>query len=206
MSLKVEDVMVKDVRVIDENSSVRQAAKMMNKFGIGCLIVDRRGSPRGIVTERDLLQRIVAEARSVDRTKVNEIMSTPLKTVRPELEVEDAVKLMFQANIKKLPVVSHRNRLIGVVTLTDVARLQPYLLKVLKQLNSRTHLLTDTEKEMITKYLDAGKKLAGFKVTLHRCRHMQTVQNDLELISEFLARVKTEKKPRTSRKLLTGLR
>jgi CBS-domain-containing membrane protein len=112
---------------------------------------------------------------------------------------------MFRANIKKLPVVSHRNRLIGIVTLTDMARLQPYLLKVLKQLNSRTHLLTDTEKELITKYLDAGQKLAGFKVTLHRCRHMQTVQNDLELISEFLAKVKTEKKPRASRQLLTGL-
>jgi hypothetical protein len=91
-----------------------------------------------------------------------------------------------------LPVVSSSKRLVGLVTLTDTARFQPYLLKILKQLNSRTRLLTDKEKEIIEKYLETGKRLKGFKRTFHRCQHMQAVQEDLELIKQFVTKAKTE--------------
>lgn len=62
LSLKVEDVMVREVISLDENSSVKEAAEIMNKFEIGCLIVVSKGKAMGIVTERDLLKHVVAEA------------------------------------------------------------------------------------------------------------------------------------------------
>lgn len=81
LALKVEDVMVRDVAIIDENSTVREAADIMNKFEIGCLIAVKKGKAVGIITERDLLKRVVAEARDVNKTKVKNVMSSPLVVV-----------------------------------------------------------------------------------------------------------------------------
>jgi len=136
LSLKVEDVMVRDVVTIDENSTVREAADVMNKFEIGCLIAVKKGKAVGIITERDLLKRVVAEARDVDKTKVKAVMSSPLVVVEPSMDLEEAVKLMFQMKIKKLPVVEEK-RLVGLVSLTDIARFQPQMIKILKQLAMR---------------------------------------------------------------------
>ena len=136
VSLKVEDVMVKEVITIDENATVKEAADVMNKFEIGCLIAVRKGKAMGIMTERDLLKRVVAEARDANKTKVKEVMSSPLVVVEPSMELEEAVRLMFQMKIKKLPVVDGK-RLVGLVSLTDIARFQPQMIKILKQLAMR---------------------------------------------------------------------
>ena len=136
VSLKVEDVMVRDVITLDENSTVKEAAEIMNKFEIGCLIAVRKEKAIGIITERDLLKRVVAEARDAKRAKVKEIMTSPLVVVDPKMELEEAAKLMFQMKIKKLPVVDGK-RLIGLVSLTDIARFQPQMIKILKQLAAR---------------------------------------------------------------------
>ena len=123
-SLKVEDAMVKEVMTIDDNATVKEAAEIMNKFEIGCLIAVRKGKAMGIITERDLLKRVVAEAKNATKTKVKEIMSSPLVVVEPSMNLEEAVRLMFQMKIKKLPVVDGK-RLVGLVTLTDIARFSP---------------------------------------------------------------------------------
>jgi CBS domain-containing protein len=133
VSLKVEDVMVRDVITIDEDSTVKEAAEVMNKFEIGCLIAVRKGKAMGILTERDLLKRVVAEARDAKKEKVKNIMTSPLVVVEPRMNLEDAARLMFQMKIKKLPVIDGK-RLVGLVSLTDIARFQPQMLKILKQL------------------------------------------------------------------------
>jgi CBS domain-containing protein len=136
LSLKVEDVMVREVITLDENSTVKEAAEIMNKFEIGCLIAIGKGKAMGIITERDLLKRVVAEGKNASRTRVKEIMTSPLVVVEPKMELEEAVKLMFQMKIKKLPVVEGK-RLVGLVSLTDIARFQPQMIKILKQLAVR---------------------------------------------------------------------
>ena len=136
LSLKVADVMVREVITIDENSTVKEAAEVMNKFEIGCLIAVRKGKAVGIITERDLLKRVVAEAKDVNKTRVKDVMSSPLVVVEPGMDLEEAVKLMFQMKIKKLPVVEEK-RLVGLVSLTDIARFQPQMIKILKQLATR---------------------------------------------------------------------
>ncbi|MDH7476991.1 MAG: CBS domain-containing protein [Candidatus Bathyarchaeota archaeon] len=136
ISLKVEDVMVKEVITIDENSTVKEAAEIMNKFEIGCLIAVRKGKAMGIITERNLLKRVVAEAKDANKTKVKDVMSSPLVVVEPGMDLEEAVRLMFEMKIKKLPVVDGK-RLVGLVSLTDIARFQPQAIKILKQLAMR---------------------------------------------------------------------
>ena len=137
MSLKIKDVMVKNVITVDANYTVKHAAKIMSRFGIGCVVVLENEKVVGIVTERDLLDRVVAVARDPEKTFVREIMSKHVNVVGPDLALEDAVKLMFKHKIKKLPVVEGyraNKRLVGLVTLTDIARLQPKLIEMLKEL------------------------------------------------------------------------
>ncbi len=131
VSLRVEDVMTMDVITIDENASVKEAADIMNQHEIGCLIAVRKGKAIGIITERDLLKRVIVEGKNAKKTKVKEVMSSPLEVVAPDTSLEEALQLMFQKKIKKLPVI-YKNRLLGLVSLTDIARCQPAIIKLLK--------------------------------------------------------------------------
>jgi CBS domain-containing protein len=136
VSLKVEDVMVKEVITIDEDMTVKEAAEIMNKFEIGCVIGVRKGKAMGILTERDVLKRVVAGGKDAGKTKVKDAMTSPLVVAEPDMDLAEAVKLMFQMRIKKLPVVD-KKRLVGLVSLTDIARFQPQMIAILKQLAAR---------------------------------------------------------------------
>jgi len=136
MMLKVEDIMVEDVITVDSDVPVMEAVKLMNENEIGCLVVTRRGKNVGIITERDLLKRIIAKLRDPTKTKVRQIMTKPLIMVDPDMDLEDATKLMFKRNIKKLPVIEGGN-LVGLVSLTDIARFQPQMMKILKRLSAQ---------------------------------------------------------------------
>jgi CBS domain-containing protein len=137
MPLKIRDVMVKEVITAEPDYTVRYAVNLMNWGSIGCLVVVRNGEIVGIVTERDILQRIVAEERSPKETLVEDIMSRPVIVAGPDTPVEDAVRMMVKNRIKKLPVMERfrgEDRLVGLVTLTDIARIQPKLMETLRDL------------------------------------------------------------------------
>jgi CBS domain-containing protein len=131
-TLKTVNVMVKKVITVDEKASVKEAADIMNQFEIGSVITTRKGKPIGIITERDLLKRIVSEGRNAKKTIVKEIMSSPLVVISTNTDLEEAARLMFEMKIKKLPV-TEQNRLVGLVSLTDIARAQP-MIKFLQKL------------------------------------------------------------------------
>jgi len=135
MSLKLEDVMVQDVITVEETTTVKKAVELMNKHEIGCLIVMKRRKPAGIVTERDMLNRILLKSKNPEKIKVNEIMSKPLIVGKPQMDIEDAAKLMFKRNIKKLPVTDN-DHLVGLVTLTDLVR-SKQIIKLLKKLPAK---------------------------------------------------------------------
>lgn len=136
MSLRLEDVMVGEVVTVEADVAVEEAVKIMNKHEIGCLIVMNKevDKPVGIVTERDLLKRVLVELKDPRKTKVSEIMSKPLIFGTPHMDVEVAARLMFKKKIKKLPVVENGN-LVGLVTLTDLARVQPEMIRILRKLS-----------------------------------------------------------------------
>jgi CBS domain-containing protein len=131
VTLKVEDVMTKEVITIDEHATVKEAADIMDKNEISCLIALRKGKAIGIITERDLLKRIIVEAKNPEKTKVKEVMSSPLEVVALGTDLEKALRLMFRKKIKKLPIVEKDN-LLGLVSLTDIARCQPAIITLLK--------------------------------------------------------------------------
>jgi CBS domain-containing protein len=134
--LKVEDIMVEDVITVDSDATVMDAVRLMNKNEIGCLVVTRRGKAIGIITERDLLKRVIAKMRDPMKTKVRQIMTKPLIVGDPNMDLEDATKLMFERKIKKLPVIE-AGRLVGLISLTDIARFQPQMIKILKKLSAQ---------------------------------------------------------------------
>ncbi|MCZ2856143.1 MAG: CBS domain-containing protein [Candidatus Bathyarchaeota archaeon] len=125
--------MIKDVIAVDAVSTVKEAVEIMNKHEIGCLVVIERNKLVGILTERDILKRVLAATKNPEKTKVGEIMTTRVLTVSPTTDLEEAAKLMFENNVKKLPVVSE-GKLVGLVTLTDLARFQPEIIRLLRRL------------------------------------------------------------------------
>ena len=134
MILKIEDIMIENVVTVEATASVMKAVNLMNDREIGCLVVTRNGRAVGIITERDLLKRVIGKTKSPSKTKVKDIMTKPLIAGYPDMDLEEATKLMFDRRIKKLPVVDH-GRLKGLITLTDVARFQPQMIKILKKLS-----------------------------------------------------------------------
>lgn len=132
-TLRVEDVMVKDVIKINEDVTIKEAAGLMNKYEIGCLIAVKKGKVSGILTERDLLKRVVAESKDASKLRVRDVMTSPLIVAEAKMDLGEAVKLMFERKIKKLPVIEDK-RLIGLVSLTDIARFQPQMMGLIKLL------------------------------------------------------------------------
>jgi len=130
--LKAEDVMITKVAIIDENVSVKKAAEIMGQIDMGAIIVTAEGKTKGILTERDILKRIVAEGKDANKIKVKNIMSSPLITINPKTTLKEAAHIMFEKKIKNLPV-SLENRLIGLVNLHDICKSQPQVLRQLRQ-------------------------------------------------------------------------
>ncbi|MEM2103700.1 MAG: CBS domain-containing protein [Candidatus Bathyarchaeia archaeon] len=129
----MKDIMVTDVVSVGPDVIVKKAVKVMNDFEIGCLIVVEDSKVIGILTERDVLKRVVNEGRKPEETRVGEVMSKPPITVNPDASLENAIQLMFKYKIKKLPVVEN-NRLVGLITFTDLVRAQPALIQTIKRL------------------------------------------------------------------------
>lgn len=144
MSLCVKDVMVREVITIDSEQTAKNAARLMAKFGISGLVVLREEELVGILTERDILTRVVASGQNPENISVKEIMTEPIIVVNPMMPLDKAVRIMFQEKIKKLPVVNkveENLRLVGILSLTDIARLHPKLLediRTLAQMNDPT--------------------------------------------------------------------
>ena len=135
--LKVKDVMVRDVVSIQSDQTVLNAVNLMNENKIGCLVVLENGRVVGIVTERDMLERVIAVSAEPAKTFVGQVMSKPVVTVEQETSLEEAVELMFEHRIKKLPVMERGDtdaRLVGLVTLTDISRIHPALMKIMRKL------------------------------------------------------------------------
>jgi len=150
-ALRVEDVMVKEVIKINEEATTKEAAVLMNKFEIGCLIALRKGKISGILTERDLLKRVLAEGKNASNVRVRDAMTSPLIIAEPSMDLGEAVKLMFKMNIKKLPVVEDK-RLVGLVSLTDIARFQPQMMVLVKHL-AANHSAPKNIQKVIDRYV-----------------------------------------------------
>jgi CBS domain-containing protein len=121
--VKVEEVMTTPVGVVSGESTVRDAAAMMKKTAASALAVQgKKGDPYGVITDRDLVLRVLAEGRG-SATEVGEVCSLPTVTVGPDDEVEHALDLMKRHRVPALPVVDGNN-VLGTVSMVGIAEAQ----------------------------------------------------------------------------------
>jgi len=134
MPYLVKDFMKKDVITIDAGGSAVGVSKCMSEKNVGCLVVLERAQLAGIVTERDLITRVMAQGKDPLKTKVSEFMSSPLITIDPDASVSEAAEVMAKHGIRKLPVV-RRDILYGIFTARDLIKhFREYEDKITKEL------------------------------------------------------------------------
>ena len=132
ITLRVKDIMTTPVITIRKGTTVSKAASIMSKHHVGGLVVvDEKERPIGMLTERDLVRKIVATYKDPRTTRVEEIMSSPLVAGNPEMTLEEAAKLMIKMNVKRLPII-REEELVGILTFTDIIRTYPDLVESLK--------------------------------------------------------------------------
>ncbi len=119
--MKIEKLMVTDVVTVPSDTLVLDSVKLMNKKKIGCLLIVDYDTVKGILTERDILERVVEKGKNPRRTMISDIMTRRVVFGNPHMELVEATRLMFESRVKKLPI-RDGDQLVGLVTLTDIAR------------------------------------------------------------------------------------
>lgn len=119
--MELRDVMTRDVEVVRAGASLKEAAGKMKSLDVGLLPVCDGDRLQGILTDRDITIRATADGRDPKKTKVTDVMSTDLAYCLEDQEVEEAVSLMEARQIRRIPVVNQDKRLVGIVSLADIA-------------------------------------------------------------------------------------
>ena len=123
MGTKISDVMTSRPRAVEPQTSVREAARLMESEDVGLLPIVQDGARLvGVVTDRDIAVRVVGRGLDVEQTTVSEIASGDIVALTPDDDLDDALSLMARAQVRRLPVVVREDELVGVVSQADVAR------------------------------------------------------------------------------------
>ena len=119
--MKVSQIMTRDVRLLSPDQTIREAASLMADVDVGSLPVGDNDRLVGIITDRDIVIRAIAQGKSAD-TKVAEVMSKEMLYCFDTDEIDDVARNMGKAQVRRLPVVNSDKRLVGIVSLGDLAR------------------------------------------------------------------------------------
>jgi len=138
----VKQAMTKKVIATKIKTPVRDVAKMMTKYRVGSVVVLDGDKIAGIITELDIIWKVVSADLNPNMTKVEDIMTKKVVTIEANKSLEDATALMVENNIKKLPVVD-KGKLVGIITATDLISVQPKMIEDLAKL-----LLFEEKKEI----------------------------------------------------------
>jgi len=134
----VRDIMSKEVKVVRPDTSVKEVVATMNKFDIGSVVVVQGDRPVGIITERDILRRLVEPCLAPETLTARQIMTSPVLTISETASIDEAAKLMARKRVKKLPVINN-GKLVGMITYTDIVAKVPTLLSILEELVRPQH-------------------------------------------------------------------
>src|SRR3989344_7386120 len=179
--LSIRDTMTTKPVVVGPETTVDSAVKQMLKAKVGSLIVQENGMLKGIVTEKDLVEKIILKNLNSKKTKIKSIMNTTLFTISPDADILEAIKLMTKNNIRRLPVVDKNNSLLGLVTINDILRIQPQLFELVLD-KSR---LFASRKEYVDSQCDKCKvfsmvKLVDGRFLCKDCERSESVINYLK--------------------------
>lgn len=122
--MSVERIYVREVDTADEDESAQVAAQRMHARNVGSLVVVNRAcEPVGIITDRDLTVRVVADGLDAALTRISEVMTRRPKTILEETPIEEALRVMRAGSFRRLPVVCSSGKVVGVITLDDILEL-----------------------------------------------------------------------------------
>lgn len=119
--MEVSSIMIKNVKAVSPRDNVKKVVDIMNRSKIGSVVVIEDHKPRGIITERDILEKVVSNDKLPSKVLAKGIMSKELVTVEPDDSVVDAINIMVKNNIKKLVVIED-GELVGIVTASDILK------------------------------------------------------------------------------------
>lgn len=125
--------MTRNVKTVRTDDTVLNAVQKMNKFNIGSVIVMSNNRPVGIITETNIMRRIVEPRMDAGTVWAKDIMSGPLTIIEPNATVEEAAKVMVEKHIKKIPIVEG-GKLLGILSTSDIVRASPTQLGILEEL------------------------------------------------------------------------
>ena len=120
--LRVHQLMTKKIASATKDTSVVEAAKMMREHGCGSIVVVDGNHPIGIFTETDLLKRVVAEGLSPSETRIEHVMTKEAIVAMSSHTLSETSRRMSLAKIRRMPVVDNENKLVGVISKTDIRR------------------------------------------------------------------------------------
>jgi len=129
----VRDIMSKDVKAVRPDSSVKEVVAKMNKFNIGSIVVVQGDKPVGVISERDILKRVVEPCLSPEVLTARHVMTSPVVTINETVSLEEAAKLMAKRKVRKIPVMN-KQKLVGIVTFTDIVNKVLTTLSILEEL------------------------------------------------------------------------
>jgi CBS domain-containing protein len=133
--IPVNEIMTTELCVMEPIASVEDAAARMVEAGAGCVIVSDEGHPVGIVTERDIVRKVVSERKSPADVQLREIMSSPIVWVASHTEVLEAARQMAKLKLRRLVVMSEHEP-VGVFTVQNILFIAPHLIEITRELAS----------------------------------------------------------------------
>jgi CBS domain-containing protein len=139
MTMKIRELMKKDVTLVSPDSTVREAALKMKEHDIGVLPVCGNDKLVGLVTDRDLVIRAVAENRECLQTQIKDVMTSPIIYCFEDQDAEEIARIMEVKQIRRLVVLDRNKRLVGIVSVDDLARNQALAGEVLSQVTESMH-------------------------------------------------------------------
>jgi len=120
--MQVQEIMQTAIRIADANMTLRDAARSMRADNIGAMPVSDNGRLVGIVTDRDIVIRAIAEERSPENTSVREVMSEGVCYCFEDNSLYEAAEVMAEHQVRRLPVINREKQLVGFITLADLGR------------------------------------------------------------------------------------
>jgi CBS domain-containing protein len=127
--IKVADVMRKSVVTVSPSDDVEKALKYMVALDIGCVVVSEKDRPVGVLTNSNVLERVVAKKLDPKKVRIKDVMSHPVRGVEPSASIEKAIELMRDNEVKRLPVVKN-GKLLGLLSERDVMRVAPAIFEI----------------------------------------------------------------------------
>jgi len=132
-AIPVSDVMSSPVITVSESDSIEVVSKVMDKHNLGSIVViDDKGHPVGIITERDIVMRVAAKNLSARDVTANSVMSSPLVTIEPRADIKKAAGVMRRKNISRVIVIND-GEMVGIISKTDIIAITPALIDIITE-------------------------------------------------------------------------